>query len=46
MKEYDNKKNEAIFIKIFVDNGLLSSDDILGEIYIDWEECLDWVGDY
>lgn len=29
-----------------MDNGLLKSDDILGEAYIDWEECLDWVGDY
>lgn len=25
---------------------MFSSNDILGEVYIDWEECLDWVGDY
>ncbi|KRX05859.1 C2 domain [Pseudocohnilembus persalinus] len=46
LKESTNKLLDAVKITLFQDNGTFSADEILGEIFVDWEECLDWVGEY
>ncbi len=41
-----NTQFQAVYVKIERDNGTFSKNDVLCEIPIDWQECIDWPGQF